>query len=188
MGIAIDWKTYPAEGKGMSPTLQRMRWRAVVLLSCLACALGSVADAQQEQRQAAQLGTSQSANFRFAEPGELTITVSVLGAVRTPGRYEISRRINLLDLLALAGGFLDYADRGDVAVTRYVSPGLSDARENFYFDMYDLTMISDKDLRLEQADIIYVPGSPDNSFDDLLRYLTTLAVLVTAGIAISANF
>ena len=43
-------------------------------------------------------------NFHFAEPNELTIVVNILGGVQRPGRYEISRSIDLMNLISLAGG------------------------------------------------------------------------------------
>ena len=43
-------------------------------------------------------------NYYFAKPNELTIVVSVVGNVSKPGRYEISKSIDLINLIALAGG------------------------------------------------------------------------------------
>jgi polysaccharide export outer membrane protein len=44
--------------------------------------------------------------------------VAVLGQVKTPGRYEIKDRATVLDLLAMAGGLTEYADRGRIVVLR----------------------------------------------------------------------
>jgi polysaccharide export outer membrane protein len=44
--------------------------------------------------------------------------VTVIGQVKTPGRYEIKDRATVLDVLALAGGPNDYADRGRIVVLR----------------------------------------------------------------------
>ena len=41
-------------------------------------------------------------NYYFAKPNELTIVVSVVGNVSKPGRYEISKSIDLINLIALA--------------------------------------------------------------------------------------
>jgi hypothetical protein len=158
---------------------------AVLLMACTSSGLGQYERGSQGQAQQQVPGT---ANYRFAELGELTITVSIIGAVRNPGRYEISRSINLLDLVALAGGYQDYGDESDISVTRYDIPGASGPRKNYRVDLSDLTRLADSDVRLQQGDIINVPGSPNDTFDDVLRYLTSLAVLVTAGIAVSAGF
>jgi polysaccharide export outer membrane protein len=44
--------------------------------------------------------------------------VTVIGHVKTAGRYEIKDRATVLDVLALAGGLTDYAARGRVVVLR----------------------------------------------------------------------
>jgi protein involved in polysaccharide export with SLBB domain len=130
---------------------------------------------------------SGTANFRFASPGDLTITVSLLGAVPRPGRYEVSRSVNLLDLIALGGGFLDYAEEDDVRLTRYVAVGDSQQRRNFRYDLSDLSAVSENDLTLEDGDILVVTGSPRSTFDDALRYVSSIAAIVAAGLAIALS-
>jgi polysaccharide export outer membrane protein len=44
--------------------------------------------------------------------------VSVLGEVRTPGVYKIKDRATVLDAIALAGGFTEYAKRSKVTIIR----------------------------------------------------------------------
>jgi polysaccharide export outer membrane protein len=44
--------------------------------------------------------------------------VTVLGEVRTPGRYDIRSRSTVLDLLASAGGLTEYAARNRIVVLR----------------------------------------------------------------------
>jgi polysaccharide export outer membrane protein len=44
--------------------------------------------------------------------------VSVIGQVKTPGRYELKDRATVLDVLAMAGGFTDFAARGGIVVFR----------------------------------------------------------------------
>src|SRR5262245_1497486 len=44
--------------------------------------------------------------------------VSVLGQVKTPGRYELRSRATVLDVLALAGGFSEFADKTRVLIFR----------------------------------------------------------------------
>jgi polysaccharide export outer membrane protein len=48
--------------------------------------------------------------------------VTVIGQVKTAGRYEIKDRATVLDVLALAGGLTDYAARGRVVVLRSDGP------------------------------------------------------------------
>jgi polysaccharide biosynthesis/export protein len=44
--------------------------------------------------------------------------VSVIGQVKTPGRYELKGRATVLDVLAMAGGLTEYAARGRIVVFR----------------------------------------------------------------------
>jgi len=48
--------------------------------------------------------------------------VSILGEVKTPGMYKIKDRATVLDAVALAGGFTEYAKRGKVTLIRF-EPG-----------------------------------------------------------------
>jgi polysaccharide export outer membrane protein len=50
-----------------------------------------------------------------------SVKVAVLGEVKTPGRYEIKDRATVLDVLAMAGGFSEFADRGGIFVLRQES-------------------------------------------------------------------
>jgi polysaccharide export outer membrane protein len=47
-----------------------------------------------------------------------SIKVTVLGEVKTPGRYELKSRSTVLDVLALAGGLTEYASRSRIVVFR----------------------------------------------------------------------
>jgi polysaccharide export outer membrane protein len=49
--------------------------------------------------------------------------VSVLGEVKTPGIYKIKDRATVLDVIALAGGFTEYAKRSKVTIIRPASTG-----------------------------------------------------------------
>jgi polysaccharide export outer membrane protein len=47
-----------------------------------------------------------------------SVKVSVQGNVRTPIRFELRSRATVLDALAMAGGFTDYAKRDQIIVRR----------------------------------------------------------------------
>ena len=49
--------------------------------------------------------------------------VAVIGNVKTAGRYEIKDRATVLDLLAMAGGLTEYAERGRIVVMRQNGTG-----------------------------------------------------------------
>jgi polysaccharide export outer membrane protein len=44
--------------------------------------------------------------------------VSVMGQVKEPGRFDLTARATVLDVLAMAKGFTEFADRGRIVVLR----------------------------------------------------------------------
>ena len=57
--------------------------------------------------------TRRVAFFRYVEPGQATMRVSVWGNVEAPGRYEVQAGTDLLELLSLAGGPSDRLRRSN---------------------------------------------------------------------------
>jgi len=49
--------------------------------------------------------------------------VTVIGEVKTPGRYELKSQSTVLDVLAMAGGLTEYADRSRIVVLRRQGTG-----------------------------------------------------------------
>src|SRR6267142_857038 len=47
-----------------------------------------------------------------------SLKVAVIGEVRKPGRYDVGSRASVLDALALAGGFNDWARRSKMVILR----------------------------------------------------------------------
>src|SRR5207245_1271651 len=47
-----------------------------------------------------------------------SLKVSVIGQVRSPGRYDIKGQATVLDALALAGGFTEFAGRRKITILR----------------------------------------------------------------------
>jgi polysaccharide export outer membrane protein len=47
-----------------------------------------------------------------------SLRVSVMGEVMRPGRFEIKSRVTVLEALALAGGFTQYATRSKIVILR----------------------------------------------------------------------
>src|SRR5437773_9333064 len=69
----------------------------------------------------AQYIAEPSVNFIVKEVN--SAKVSVLGEVKTPGVYKIKDRATVLDAVALAGGFTEYAKRDKVTLIRIDSNG-----------------------------------------------------------------
>jgi len=87
---------------------------------------------EAQNRTVAQLQMEVSTNLRkyLAEPVVTVILkevnaprISVLGNVRKPDVYKIHTQVSVLDAIALAGGFNDYAKRNKVIVIRTTASG-----------------------------------------------------------------
>ncbi len=88
--------------------------------------------------------------------------VTVMGQVKLPGRYELKDRATVLDLLAMAGGFTDYAARDRIVVLR--QDGGTTRRIRFAYENLASANGSkggpkagDENFCLRPADIIVVP-------------------------------
>ena len=109
------------------------------------------------------------------------IGISVLGAVKNPGRYVVNPFTSASNLLSFAGGLEDYASLRKIELR---------GSRNFTIDLYDY-LISGKreDLVLRAGDILYVPSTsnfilvngsvnrpaiyeflPDENVKDLVNY------------------
>lgn len=78
--------------------------------------------------------------------------VSVIGEIKTPGRYEVKSRATVLDILAQAGGFTEFASRARIVVLRSEAGKLrrvafnynrvvSGEQENFFLQPGDIVVV-----------------------------------------------
>lgn len=85
--------------------------------------------------------------------------VTVIGEVRTPGRYELKSQATVLDLLAMAGGLSEFAERGHIVVLR--PNGGSTKRIPFAYDKLTSksasTKSGDENFCVLPGDVIVVP-------------------------------
>jgi hypothetical protein len=123
-----------------------------------------------------------TANYRFADANELPITVTLLGPIARPGRYEISRKIDLLNLIALAGGWLDAADMSDVKISRIRNSSDPSNRTDLALDLENPAEIAGKFLQLQEGDYIYVGTSHRLTLPVVLS-IVSAATAVTMAIA-----
>lgn len=80
--------------------------------------------------------------------------VSVIGEVTRPARYELKSRTSVLDVLALAGGFTQFASRTKIVVLRPEG----DKRVRIPFNYNQAASGStEEDLYLKPNDIVLVP-------------------------------
>jgi len=80
--------------------------------------------------------------------------VSVIGEVFKPARYELKSRTSVLDVLALAGGFTQFASRTRVVVLR--QEGEKRVRIPFNYNRVTNDSV-EEDLYLKPNDIVIVP-------------------------------
>ena len=75
-------------------------------------------------------------------------TYYVRGEVKTPGRYPLSSGVTILQAIAVAGGFTDFANAKKVKVVR--------GGKYFFVDTKDLERKPEKDVSVEAGDVIRV--------------------------------
>jgi len=81
--------------------------------------------------------------------------VYVLGEVKEPGVFDILRPIKLLQVLAMAGGFTDFAKKDEVVVIREGTEG--DLRFEFSVKAITTGRSPEGNILLFPGDTIYVP-------------------------------
>lgn len=81
--------------------------------------------------------------------------VSVIGEVVRPARYELKSRTSVLDVLALAGGFNQFAARNRVVVLR--QDGDKKVRIPFNYNKVTAGASDEENLYLRPGDIVLVP-------------------------------
>ena len=80
--------------------------------------------------------------------------VAVVGAVRTPGRYDVRSPATVLELIALAQGFTDFAARDRIVVLRRAGRGTT----RIPFNYRSIADGSEQDnFFVQPGDIIVVP-------------------------------
>jgi polysaccharide export outer membrane protein len=80
--------------------------------------------------------------------------VSVIGQVMKPGRYELRSRATVVDVLAMAGGFAEFASRSKVAILRRDGQGLR--RLAFNYDKVNSEDDS-ANMAVRPGDVVLVP-------------------------------
>lgn len=121
-----------------------------------------------------------TSNYYFAKPNEITIVVNVLGFVQKPGRYEISKNVDLVNLLSLAGGATPDGTLSDVKITRIVEIEGKIRMREFSLNLEEIARVNRADLILSPGDVIQVGRSAWSGFRDVFGVVVGAAVIVTA--------
>ncbi len=121
-----------------------------------------------------------TSNYFFAKPNELTFTVDVIGMVQRPGRYEISNNVNLVNLVALAGGGNPDAAMDDVRITRVLETEGRLRLRILHIDLEDLSKVDPLELTLQPSDVIQIQRSGWASFRDTFTVVVGTALITSA--------
>ena len=126
-------------------------------------------------------GTTTSAtNYFFAKPNELTLVVSVIGFVQRPGRYEISTSIDLVNLMALAGGATSDGSMNDVKLTRMTENAGQVRIRDYHVNLEDISKLTSNELKLQPGDIIQVDRTGWSAFRDTFTVVVGAAIITGA--------
>jgi len=81
--------------------------------------------------------------------------VSVLGEVKKPGRFDFKSKATVLDAIALAGGFNDFAARSRIVILRQDGGGTK--RIPINYNKIISTASEQDDFYLQPGDVVVVP-------------------------------
>jgi len=80
-------------------------------------------------------------------------TVSVMGEVNNPGVQPLKYPMSVIDALAIAGGFKDFANSKKIVIRRMTSTGV----QTINFNYKDAIKSDSKPMYLQPGDVIIVP-------------------------------
>jgi polysaccharide biosynthesis/export protein len=80
-------------------------------------------------------------------------TISVIGEVNTPGMHAIKADTSVLEALAMAGGFKDFANTKNIVIQRRTPTGV----QTIKFNYKDAIKSDGKPMYVQQGDVIIVP-------------------------------
>lgn len=81
---------------------------------------------------------------------------NVMGEVAKPGSYSLTASTTIMDAIAIAGGFRDFAKKTGVYILRKGADG-KESRINFNYKSFIKGKNSDQNVRIEPNDTIIVP-------------------------------
>lgn len=113
------------------------------------------------------------------------IRFSVLGEVRNPGKYLIlQNQLTILEALAQASDFTDFAKRSEVLIIRETSEGV----KTFKLNLLDSSALTSPGFYIQPDDIIYVQPLKARMFTSLLgsQYLQVITTLLTTLVLINS--
>jgi polysaccharide export outer membrane protein len=192
-GDVININVYPAEEFSKEVTVQPDGNIEIPLLGAIK-AQGLKADDLQKILTARFSKYVSNPNIAINVRKFASSRVAVIGQVNSPGYYEYREGMRLLDLVAQAGGTMDYARRDQVRVFRKQKS--EDGKVTEQVIKADLEEVfaggMDKNIPLASGDIVYIPRKPYSTAakwitDNFLPWATLFMFAVTAGIVANKN-
>jgi hypothetical protein len=156
------------------------KWGRGVFVFALGVFCTMATQAQFEKTNTGAMTAGATANYRYADANEFPITITLLGAVARPGRYELSRKIDLVNLIALAGGWLENADMSDVRISREKMAAEPGIRTELRLDLNDLAEVSPRFLQLQEGDCVYVGTTTPVTLPLVLSIIGSAATVAMA--------
>ena len=177
------------------PRVSLTMMRRLLLLCMLIGASAHAASAQISELERSRY--RQAAYYNYAEPGDLTVTVNVWGAVANPGLYEVPQETRLSRLFSLAGGPSTGAQqrgsRRDLTVSLSREQPASGERELiFEQDMEDDIIVFEQDPLIQEGDVLTVETYTQNRFTwrdalPIIGAATSVASTILTIVAIQRN-
>jgi hypothetical protein len=170
-----------------------------LIMSCL-----TVVHAQDNQRSllSATSEKNTNTNYYFARPNDITIIINVMGFVHSPGRYEIGSSIDLMNLIALAGGPTSDGSLSKVKIIRIIKDGektlrqdiqpdqktlssflkeeVKVTRQEIQLDLDDLSTVRPEDLQLLPGDIVFIDHTTWSTIRDVFGVVVSTAIITSA--------
>jgi len=128
---------------------------------------------------------SESIKKPVIEVKVLNREVSVLGQVKTPGRYLLEKEKNtLFEMLSRAGGMDFYADKTKIKIIRKVK----DKNYEFLVDLTKGDQFYNQNIYLKSDDVVYIPTRKGKMIDKKAPVLIPLTSVATTLVIILSLF
>ena len=154
---------------------------------------GGATQALKAQTFEEQSRYNRAAYYRYAESDDVTIQVSVWGAVRNPGIYEVPRDFTLNSLFSAAGGpSLQVRQESDTQTIRLqlVRETEGGQRQVVYSEtMEGEIVVSEANPPLQEGDVLTVESFIERGINwrDFLSIGTSIASLVLTAVSLATR-
>ncbi|MGC8866669.1 MAG: polysaccharide biosynthesis/export family protein [Elusimicrobiales bacterium] len=117
--------------------------------------------------------------------------VAIIGSIQRSGYYQYRENMNILELIAEAGGLQDYADTKNIKIYRKIRDDSGNLREIVIkISIEDFFENSQSIKPLEVGDIVYIPRQKFTSkskwiSDNIVPWITLTTFFISIGVILS---